>query len=132
MKNASRPRQRSRDSAYATGTEDTTVPTMASTAYSAVLRRSRPNGIAWKTRPKLPKSQGEGQSEPVPAWRWVMNAVRTLIISGSRKQSANAMASACSAIPFSSRRPVGRRRRVRSTVVTGHRPRSARTGATRG
>src|SRR5581483_8003453 len=82
---ASRPRQRMRASAYATGTLETSRPSVASVEYSSVFSAQRQSGAVVKTSTKLCQANGCGHSRDDSAWSFVISAVRVMKTNGARK-----------------------------------------------
>src|SRR5581483_12385878 len=91
MNAAVRPRQRSRASAYATGTLERTTPRVATTEYSIVFNVHRQSGAFVKTSTKLCQANGCGQRLADSAWLFVIKAVRAMKANGARNAIAAAM-----------------------------------------
>src|SRR4051812_11403423 len=106
-----RPRQRSRASAYATGTLETTTPIVASTEYSSVFSVQRQSGAALKTSTKLCHTKGWGQRRDDSAWSLVISAVNSMKAMGARK----AIAAAIRKLWFAT----ASKRRLRRTLAGG-------------
>ena len=99
-----RPRHRSLDSAYATGTDDSTTPTVESTAYSVEFRAYRHSGKMWKTSLKFAHRNGLGHTLVDRACCLVMSAVSTMNRNGARNTTDIAMAIECEATDARKRR----------------------------
>src|SRR3954452_7590067 len=106
-----RPRQRSRASAYATGTLETTTPIVASTEYSSVFSVQRQSGAALKTSTKLCQAKGCGHRRVDSAWSLVISAVSSMKAIGARE----AIAAEIMKLWFAT----GSRRRLRRTLAGG-------------
>src|SRR5438132_14212422 len=91
MNAASRPRQRRRASAYATGTLEITTPSVARPEYQSVFRYQRQTGAWRKTSTKLLQRKGCGQMREDSAWSCVISAVNVMNANGARKITAAAI-----------------------------------------
>ena len=91
MNIAFRPRQRSLASAYATGTLETSTPTVASKEYCKVLSVHRQHGALVKTSTKLCHANGWGHRRAERAWSFVMSAVSVMKTNGARNAIAAAI-----------------------------------------
>src|SRR3954464_4740183 len=109
MKAAFRPRHCKRASAYATGTLETTTPSVASAEYSSVLSAQRHTGAVVNTSTKLCQAKGCGQSRAESACPLVINAVRVM----KTKGATNATAAAISKLWFAT----ASRKRLRRTLA---------------
>src|SRR5581483_5778762 len=80
MNARSRPRQRRRASAYATGTLESTTPSVATTEYSKVFAVHSQKWASFfvNTSTKLCQANGWGQSRDESAWSFVMSAVSVM------------------------------------------------------
>src|SRR5438034_5263427 len=85
---ASRPRQRRRESAYATGMLEISRPSVASPEYMSVFSAQRQIGACRKTSTKLLQRNGCGQRSEESAWVLVINEVSTMKTKGARNMAA--------------------------------------------
>src|SRR3954470_20832139 len=88
MNIACRPRHRSRASAYATGTLETTTPSVASTEYSSVFSVHFQSGAFVQTSTKLRQRNGCGQRSGDSAWPFVISDVSAMNRNGARNAIA--------------------------------------------
>src|SRR5829696_2848606 len=101
---ASRPRQRRRDSAYATGIDDSTTPSVDRIATVIVFAVYRSTGIVSKTSAKFDHRNGLGHSSVVRACSVVMSDVSVTKTSGIRKIVARVISTAWFATAMRNRR----------------------------
>src|SRR5437868_15029995 len=116
-----RPRQRRRASAYATGTLETSTPSVASTEYFMVLNVQRQNGAFVNTSTKLCHANGCGHIRAESAWLFVINAVRVMKMNGARNAIDVAMSTLWFATVTSRRRRrirAGGRRRTNGVATS--------------
>src|SRR5215475_12851316 len=113
MNATSRPRQRMRASAYATGIDESSSPVVARTEYIIVFSVQRHSGAFVNTSTKFWSRKGWGHRLDESAWLVVISDVSTMKRNGARNAIAIAIKTLC--------RATESRNRLRRTAGGGRR-----------